>query len=118
MLLYNVPLRPDSKNPYKAAEYQAFQMFIQQVKKKYPLVIHYKNYDSLIPVEHWGTFYDTKQADFSHFKFEGHKILAKEVGKDLADFAALRMLPTFSLQKKSTSFPSLRTHYPSSRGFK
>ncbi|MEW5947473.1 MAG: hypothetical protein AB1742_14895 [bacterium] len=83
MLMYNVPLRPGKESPYPEADYDRYMEEMESIARKYPRGIVYADYEDAIPEPAWGVFYSTGMKDFSHFKAEGHRILAEKATGDL-----------------------------------
>ncbi len=84
VLLYNVPIRPGVESPYVPAQYNQFRDDLKRIAAQYGA--RFADYDGLIPSKLWGTWYDTDYPDYSHFTGEGHRILAAQVGRDIARY--------------------------------
>ena len=79
IVLYVAPIRDDAEIPYDAAEYVRFKLDLENLARQYEAV--FKNLESLVPAEFWGSksstgLGDGPELDFMHFQAGGHKIVA------------------------------------------
>ena len=87
VLLYIVPLRMDVETPYVMEEYEQFKEEVEVMAKAHQGIV-YKNLESLVPNEYWGTKTSTSiregdELDFMHFQEPGHTLLAERIYQDL-----------------------------------
>jgi hypothetical protein len=88
MHVYIPPIRSDVPLPYESEQYKRFKEEIKNFSLISQDLIHYKNFESIIPGELWGYKTATnlsgdKEVDFMHFKFKGHQILADSLQMEL-----------------------------------
>jgi hypothetical protein len=81
VVLYIPPIRFDVKLPYDEAGYKMYKQQLEDIAAKYPGMVFYKNFESIVPAELWGykeatNLTDDKEIDFMHFQYKGHQILA------------------------------------------
>lgn len=82
LILYIAPIRNDVEIPYLESEYLEFKNKIENLSQKEGFYL--KNYENLIPPEHWGlkdstTVDGEPELDFMHFQEGGHIILAETI---------------------------------------
>ncbi len=85
LLLYIPPIRSDVTIPYDALEYDSFKKEMEHQTSSNSL-IHFYNFEGLIPGELWGVksatnLFGEKELDFMHFKAKGHQILFQNLSE-------------------------------------
>lgn len=81
VLLYVPPLRFDLPIPYDIKMYNDFKIKLAECANANPRHLQFKNYESIIPGNLWGykgstNLISKREADYMHFKYKGHQILA------------------------------------------
>jgi hypothetical protein len=72
VILYVIPLNPQSENPYLPDQYAAFKGWLQGYCRT--RAIPFANLENTVPAPAWGTFMGGP--DFKHFTGEGHRLTA------------------------------------------
>lgn len=75
LLMYVIPLNPQSDNPYVPAEYQAFKDWAAELCRSRG--IPFENFENVVPAAQWGEF--NGGPDFKHFRGEGHRVVARAI---------------------------------------
>lgn len=87
VLVYVVPLRSDVPVPYDASEYEKFKAEMKSIAQRGG--VRFVSLENSVPGELWGTKKSTsigggQEFDFMHFKAEGHRLLAEQLGAELS----------------------------------
>jgi hypothetical protein len=69
LILYNVPLNPQSENPYIPEQYASYKNWLQEFTTTRG--IPYADLEGVVPPEDWGEFMGGP--DFKHFREGGHR---------------------------------------------
>jgi hypothetical protein len=75
LVLYVIPLNPQSENPYVPEQYAQFKEKLEAfcTTERIP----FANLEDVVPSEHWGEFMGGP--DFKHFRGEGHRLTAEAI---------------------------------------
>jgi lysophospholipase L1-like esterase len=81
VLLYIPPIRSDIPLPYQNDLYHSFKSSVKEICMKEKGLFYFADFDTIIPGNLWGykeatNLTEKREADYMHFQFKGHQILA------------------------------------------
>jgi hypothetical protein len=81
VLLYIPPIRSDIPLPYQSDLYNSFKSSVKEICMKEKGLFYFADFDTIIPGNLWGykeatNLTEKREADYMHFQFKGHQILA------------------------------------------
>jgi hypothetical protein len=80
MVVYIVPIRQDLPLPYEIERYEEWKKEVERLAHQYGA--QFLNLEKIIPPIYWGSYHGD-DVDFMHFQGPGHRLVAKEIQKQL-----------------------------------
>lgn len=81
MLVYIAPIRQDLPLPYDIKRYAEWKHEVEALARRYEA--RFLNLEKLVPPGYWGSYHND-DVDFMHFQDAGHRLLAKEILKEIS----------------------------------